>query len=148
MEYPNTNIGWKHTFAGINFTDVHICFGKEWFYSHKECSTLYILKSHYNDAMIGPMASQITSFTIAYWTVYSDADHRKHQSSASLAFVRVIHRWLMNSPHKWARNAENVSIWWRHHVFNLPPIWITVEAGMCGLKYFMFTLVYWWYNRQ
>ena len=47
------------------------------------------------------MASQITSLTIVYSTVYSDADQRKHQSSASLAFVRGIHRWPVNSPHKW-----------------------------------------------
>ena len=47
------------------------------------------------------MASQITSLTIVYSTVYSDADQRKHQSSASLAFVRGIHRWPMNCPHKW-----------------------------------------------
>ena len=46
------------------------------------------------------MASQITSLAIVYSTVYSDADQRKHQSSASLAFVRGIHRWPMNSPHK------------------------------------------------
>ena len=46
------------------------------------------------------MASQITSLTIVYSTVYSGADQRKHQSSASLAFVREIHRWLVNSPHK------------------------------------------------
>ena len=32
---------------------------------------------------------------------YSDADQWKHQSSASLAFVRGIHRWPVNSPHKW-----------------------------------------------
>ena len=47
------------------------------------------------------IASQITSFTIVYSTVYSDADQRKHQSSASLAFVRGIYRWPVNSPHKW-----------------------------------------------
>ena len=56
--------------------------------------------SHYSDIKMGPMASQITSLTIVYSTVYSGADHRKHQSSASLAFVRVIHRWPVNSPHK------------------------------------------------
>ena len=33
--------------------------------------------------------------------VYSDADQRKHQSSASLAFVRGNHRGPVNSPHKW-----------------------------------------------
>ena len=47
------------------------------------------------------MASQITSLTTVYWTVYSGADQRKHQSSASLAFVHGIHRWPVNSPHKW-----------------------------------------------
>ena len=47
------------------------------------------------------MASQITSHTIVYSNVYSDADQRKHQSSAPLAFVRGIHRGPVNSPHKW-----------------------------------------------
>ena len=47
------------------------------------------------------MASQLTSFTSVYSTVYSGADQRKHQSSASLAFVRGIHWWPVNSPHKW-----------------------------------------------
>ena len=50
---------------------------------------------------MGPLASQITSLTIVYSTVYSDADQRKHQSSASLAFVQGIHRGPVNSPHKW-----------------------------------------------
>ena len=42
------------------------------------------------------MGTQITSLTIVYSTVYSDADQRKHQSSASLAFVWEIHRdrWI------------------------------------------------------
>ena len=57
--------------------------------------------SHYNDVIMGTTASQITSLTIVYSTVYSDADQRKHQSSASLAFVRGIHRGSVNSPHKW-----------------------------------------------
>ena len=46
------------------------------------------------------MASQITSIKIVYSTVYSGEDQRKHQSSASLAFVREIHRWPVNFPHK------------------------------------------------
>ena len=46
---------------------------------------------------MGAIASQITSLTIVYSTVYGDANERKHQSSASLAFVRGIH-W---GPHKW-----------------------------------------------
>ena len=57
--------------------------------------------SHYNDVIMGAIASQIISLTIVYSTVYSDADQSKHQSSASLAFVRGIHRGPVNSPHKW-----------------------------------------------
>ena len=56
---------------------------------------------HYNDVIMGAMASRITSLKIAYSTFYSGVDQRKHQSSASLAFVRGIHRWPVNSPHKW-----------------------------------------------
>ena len=56
---------------------------------------------HYNDVIMSAMASQITSFTIVYSTVYSGADQRKHQSSASLAFVRGIHWSPVNSPHIW-----------------------------------------------
>ena len=47
------------------------------------------------------IASQITSLMVVYPTVYSGADHRKHQSSASLAFVQGIRRGPVNSPHKW-----------------------------------------------
>ena len=46
------------------------------------------------------MASQITSLTIVYSTVYSGANQRKHQSSASRTFVRGIHWSPANSPHK------------------------------------------------
>ena len=56
---------------------------------------------HYNDVIMAAIASQITSLTIVYSTVYSDADQRKHQSFASLAFVRGIHRGPVNSRHKW-----------------------------------------------
>ena len=56
---------------------------------------------HYNDVIIGAIAFQITSLTSVYSTVYSEADHRKHQNSASPAFVRGIHRGPENSPHKW-----------------------------------------------
>ena len=49
---------------------------------------------------MGSIASQITSLTIVYSVVYSGADQRKHHSSASLAFVRGIHRGPVNSPHK------------------------------------------------
>ena len=60
-----------------------------------------IVSTHHGDVIMGAIASQITSLTIVYSTVYSDADQRKHQSFASLVFVRGIHRGPVNSPHKW-----------------------------------------------
>ena len=58
------------------------------------------------------MASQITSLTIVYSTVYSGAD----QSSASLAFCVGNSPFTGVFPAQRASGAENVSIWWRHHV--------------------------------
>ena len=55
---------------------------------------------HCIDVIMTTMASQITSLTVVYSIAYSDADQRKHQSSASLTFVRGIHRGPVNSPHK------------------------------------------------
>ena len=55
---------------------------------------------HYGDIIKSAMVSQITSLTIVYSTFYSVSDQSKHQCSASLAFVRGIHRWPVNSPHK------------------------------------------------
>ena len=57
--------------------------------------------NNYDVVIMGAMASQITSLTIVYSTVYSDTDQRKHQSSASLAFVLGIYQGPVNSPHKW-----------------------------------------------
>ena len=77
--------------------------------------------SHYCDGITGAMASQIAH------GVSNRQPHdcllnrsfrqikKKHYSSASLAFVRGIHRWPVNSPHKWPVTRKNVSIWWRHH---------------------------------
>ena len=51
-----------------------------------------LLHVHYNDVIMSAMASQITSLTFAYSSIYSGADQGKRQSSASLALVRGIHR--------------------------------------------------------
>ena len=55
---------------------------------------------HYNDVIMSAMVSQINSLTIVYSTVYSRRRSKKYQSSASLAFVRGIRRWPVNSTHK------------------------------------------------
>ena len=64
-------------------------------------STILCMESHYDDVIMTMLPSQITSLTVVYSIVYSGANQRKHQSSASLAFVREIHRGPVNFPHKW-----------------------------------------------
>ena len=60
----------------------------------------YMWVLHYSEVIMSAMVSQITGISIVYSTVCSGVDQRKHQSSMSLAFVRGIHQWLVNSPHK------------------------------------------------
>ena len=70
----------------------------------QDCSISSVLAveilTHYSDIIISMLASQITSILLVQSTVFSGADQRKHQSSASLAFVRVIHWLPVNSLHK------------------------------------------------
>ena len=79
---------------------------------------------HYSDVIMIVRASQITSLTMVYSTVYSAVDQRKHKSSASLVIVRRIHRWPGNSLHKGPVMRKIVSIWWHHHV--MKPIGLQV----------------------
>ena len=67
--------------------------------SDATCNGLMLI-IHYCNGIMGAVAFQITSLTIVYSTVHAGADQRKHQNFASLAFVRGIHRWPVNSPHK------------------------------------------------
>ena len=61
------------------------------------------------------MASQVTGVSIGYSTVCSGSNQRQYQSSTSLAFVRGIHRWPVNSPHQGPITPKRFFIWWRHH---------------------------------
>ena len=89
------------------------------------------------------MASQITGVSIVCSTVCCGVDQRKHQSSASLAFVMGIRRWPVNSPHKGQvvnggypsqrpSNTENVSIWWCHHVMKSTKLFVILQ--ICGIS--------------
>ena len=60
----------------------------------------YVIRHHYSDVTMSAMESQITGESMICSTVCSGSDQRKHQSSASLTFVRGIHRWLVVYPHK------------------------------------------------
>ena len=56
--------------------------------------------SYYSDVIMVAMASQITSRQTVCSTACPGPDQRKHQSCAFVAFVRGIHWWPVNSPHK------------------------------------------------
>ena len=79
----------------------------------------------YNGVTMSAMASQITSLTIVYSTVYLRRRSRKTPK------LRVTGLCVGNSPltskfpGHMASNAENVSIWWRHHVLQ----WLTTVFG-------------------
>ena len=75
-----------------------ICTGINDWVNNREAGDLRRHLDHYDVSVM--MASQITSPLILYSHVYWGGDQRKHQSSASLAFVMGIRRWPMNSLHK------------------------------------------------
>ena len=95
-----------------------------WFrpFTHSVVTVVY--GNHYSDAIMSTVAFQITGVSIVCSAVCSGADQREHQSSASLAFVRGIPSGFLSQRDS---NAENVSLWWRHHEWNF------VEGGVgCG----------------
>ena len=71
------------------------------FLGHQRINTYIVILVHYSDVIMGAMASQITRITFVYSTFHSGADQGNHQSSAPLAFVRGMHWWPVNCPHKW-----------------------------------------------
>ena len=101
---PNTTTatGWTKTWL-LHYIKIFPSFWSEksmcfdWFFSR---ILMHIFHVHYIDVIMSTMASQITSLTIVYSTVYSGANQREYQSSVSLAFVRGIHQWPVNSSHK------------------------------------------------
>ena len=88
---------------------------------------------HYSEVIMGVMAAQIISPTIVYSTVYSGANQRRQQCSASLALVTG------EFPAQIAIDPENVSIGWRHHGFNY--IQTRYEYFTWSAK---FRLMHWW----
>ena len=110
-----------------------------WMSKHKFWDFFVVGKPYacilYGVVRMGTVASQITSLAIVYASVYSGADQRKHQSSASLAFMRGIHRGPVNSLTNGQLRGK-VSIWWRHHdtVHNQGRCsrWVQLDTGHSG----------------
>ena len=108
---------------------------------------------HYSDVLMSAMASQITSLTIVYSTVYSGTDQRKHQSSAPLAFVWGIHRWPVNSLHQGPvtpkrfpfddiiMKAHHIMLWGRPYMQLPSQMWIVRWNKQCLNDTFLYLLV-------
>ena len=91
-------------------------------------------QSHYNDVTISAMASQITSLTIVCSVVNSGTDQRKYQSSAWLAFCKGNSPVTGEFPAQSASNAENISIWWRHHAIMSTLSWLWITRNHCLIQ--------------
>ena len=103
---------------------------------------------NYSDVKMVAIASLITSLTIVYSIVYSDADQRKHQSSVSLAFVWGIHRWSVNSPHKFPVTRKMVPfgdvIMWDPVQMSTTYYWGVPQEVCCWLLLkFVLSKTYW-----
>ena len=101
VEYKFTKTTRKGEMWIISWFEVHIIIITGEYPSNQNHPMEKLSLIHYNGVIMTMMASQITSLTIVYSIVYSGINQRKHQSSASPAFVRGIQRWPVNSPHKW-----------------------------------------------
>ena len=121
------------------------------------------VETHYNGVIMGAMASLITSLTIVYLTVYSGTDERKHQSSASLAFVWGIHRWLDSTSniHEKPDGMFNRKLFlcnirkifrWRHHYqhccngticWHIHSKWLTFCRRYFNVHFLNKRLVFW-----
>ena len=74
------------------------------------------LRNHYNDVIMRMMASQNTSLAIVSSTVYSGADKKKSKLPVT-GLCEGNSPVTGEFPVRRASNAENVSIWWRHHAY-------------------------------
>ena len=74
------------------------------------------------------IASQVTSLKIVYSSVYSGADQTKHQSPASLAFLRGIHRSPVNFPHKGPVTRE---------MFPFNDVIMSIRSVFCELSFWL-----------
>ena len=125
-----------HINAAILLPMTNLCLSLHWqFYNGPDSNTDFwwphwlfrCIHEHYNDVIIGAIATQITSLAIVYSSVYSDADQRNHQSFASLAFVRGIHR---GRPHKGAVTRKMfpfddvIMNWMKFQFLHLSPVWM------------------------
>ena len=76
--------------------------------------------SHYNAVIVSTMTSQITSAPSVCPIVCSVADQRKTSKLRVTGLCEGNSPMTGDFPAQRDRNAENVSIWWRHHDYMQP----------------------------
>ena len=81
-----------HLFNPTLINIIH--FADWWSKFTRHCMLSISVYLHLSDVIMSAMATQITDASIVYSAVCSGEDQRKHESSASLAFVKGIHRWI------------------------------------------------------
>ena len=81
-----------------------------------DCSCVNQAILRYNDVIMSAMASQIISMTIVYSNVYSRCRSKKTSQLRVTGLCEGNSPVTGEFPAQRASNAENVSIWWRHHV--------------------------------
>ena len=75
----------------------------------------YQMETHYCDVIMSAMASQITGVSIVCSIVGSGGYHK----TSKLRVTPLCRGFTGEFPAQKVSNAENVSIWWRHHAFSV-----------------------------
>ena len=126
MSFESTNLRLQPLIPGVNelsrnciltssYVYMHVWryqLSKSWFWKLSQAlwceAIMSALSGHYSDVIMSIMASQITILTIVYGLF--------KLNSQKTSKLRVTGLCEGNSLVTGASNAENVSIWWCHHV--------------------------------
>ena len=85
---------------------------------------MIMMMRHYNDVIMSKIASQITSVSTVYSTVFFGHRSKKTSKLRATGLCAGNSPLTGEFPARKASNAENASIWLRHH-----GLWPLVESG-------------------
>ena len=128
-----------HGFSGSGFA----CWKalKTWLYIWQFTTMI----DHYSDVIMGPMASQTTSLTMVYSTVNFRNRSKKTSKRCATGLCARNSPVTGELPAQTASNAENVSIWWRHHAFKWSMVPALPLRCLPALIWHSSNKVVWWY---
>ena len=108
---------------------------------------------HYNDVIWARWRLKSPASWMFTQPFFQGADQRKHQRSASLAFVRGIHRWPVNSPHKGPVTRkmfpfDDVIMKRRQSMPQTHPCWMSSVWGLLNICSLLFLYVKFWLSKR